>query len=387
MPSTQASADADQLLEQGLALAVQLYRDGRLDEAAGLCDRIIACEYDTVDARILRAAIHEKTGSHLSAVNDLLAAIRTRPRLQDAERNNGLGFSYAELAEIMERNLRREFDQLSLCEDPRPGGSEVNLTLAIALHAQGRLEEARRQYHVCKEWQDSHHFAVAYTAIIDQQEGEDRAFQEVIDYDAHVHAFDLAERVAAPELERFNRALVEAVQRAPSFQPERHVESPYAKYVTDNLNEDPVPAVRRFRDLVQERVDGVIASLGPIEGHPYYGAIPEAYDLYIFGAWLESGGFHSPHVHSQGWMSGVYYAQVPDFDVTGNDDRSGCLEFGRSPFEEAIGFPTCKHRLRPREDQLIMWPSYYLHSTVPCATTRPRVTMGFDVVPRRAIAQ
>ena len=37
--------------------------------------------------------------------------------------------------------------------------------------------------------------------------------------------------------------------------------------------------------------------------------------------------------------------------------------------------------IRPRPGQLITWPSYYFHNTVPCPAAGLRLTMGFDVVP------
>ena len=40
-----------------------------------------------------------------------------------------------------------------------------------------------------------------------------------------------------------------------------------------------------------------------------------------------------------------------------------------------------RHYVEPREGLLVMWPSHYIHNTVPCQDTRQRLTMGFNIYP------
>ena len=46
-----------------------------------------------------------------------------------------------------------------------------------------------------------------------------------------------------------------------------------------------------------------------------------------------------------------------------------------------FGFEGERHYVEPREGLLAMWPSFYIHNTVPCLDARQRLTMGFNVYP------
>ena len=47
---------------------------------------------------------------------------------------------------------------------------------------------------------------------------------------------------------------------------------------------------------------------------------------------LDQGGHQAPHVHPTGWLSGVYYAAVPE-PAPGSPPDAGWIEFGRAPDE------------------------------------------------------
>jgi len=102
------------------------------------------------------------------------------------------------------------------------------------------------------------------------------------------------------------------------------------------------------------------------------------------GSWsvrLHSAGYHTSHVHPRGWISSACYIQLPDSMRAGHT-AEGILSFGApgmitSPSLEA------ELSLRPEVGQLVLFPSYFWHGTLPFHSDQPRLTVAFDVVPDR----
>ena len=218
-------------------------------------------------------------------------------------------------------------------------------------------------------------------ALILQQEGNTATYRDLIDYSSFPVTFDLMQEMNRKELGELNELIFESVVSHPSLTPEVHPESPTAKYITDTFIRanapSPLPALV---DMITEKIELLREKLTPRAGHPFYGSIPDRYRLELFGALLDPGGHHSPHVHTLCWLSGGYYARVPDLQ-SDIEDKAGFLEFGKLKRHTAIGFEGERHYVQPREGLLVMWPSYYMHNTIPCNDRRQRLTMGFNVIP------
>jgi len=100
------------------------------------------------------------------------------------------------------------------------------------------------------------------------------------------------------------------------------------------------------------------------------------------GSWsvrLHSAGYHTSHVHPRGWISSACYIQLPDSMRVGKSGE-GILSFGAPGMVTA---PTLDAELsiRPEAGQLVLFPSYFWHGTLPFQSDQPRLTVAFDVVP------
>ena len=98
------------------------------------------------------------------------------------------------------------------------------------------------------------------------------------------------------------------------------------------------------------------------------------------GAWsvlLQPGGFHTDHVHPQGWLSSAFYVSVPTV-VT--QEPEGWLAFGRPGIATTPPLEPFR-RLRPEPGMLALFPSYLWHGTEPFTGAEPRLTVAFDIVP------
>jgi tetratricopeptide (TPR) repeat protein len=103
------------------------------------------------------------------------------------------------------------------------------------------------------------------------------------------------------------------------------------------------------------------------------------------GSWsvrLHRAGYHTRHVHPRGWISSACYIQLPDSMRTGHS-AEGTLSFGAPGM---ITAPALEAELsvRPELGQLVLFPSYFWHGTLPFHSEQPRLTVAFDVVPDMA---
>ena len=101
------------------------------------------------------------------------------------------------------------------------------------------------------------------------------------------------------------------------------------------------------------------------------------------GSWsvrLHRAGYHTSHVHPRGWISSACYIQLPD---TMRDKRTeeGILSFG-APAMLTTPALEAELSVRPEVGQLVLFPSYFWHGTLPFHSDQPRLTVAFDVVPQ-----
>ena len=103
------------------------------------------------------------------------------------------------------------------------------------------------------------------------------------------------------------------------------------------------------------------------------------------GSWsvrLHRAGYHTSHVHPRGWISSACYIQLPDSMRAGHT-AEGILSFG-APGMITVPVLDAELSVRPELGQLVLFPSYFWHGTLPFDSDQPRLTVAFDVVPDRA---
>lgn len=134
-----------------------------------------------------------------------------------------------------------------------------------------------------------------------------------------------------------------------------------------------------LRAQILAAVHGYVDAMPTKPSHPYFGRRTKG--LSFAGSWssrLRDGGFHTHHIHPEGWISGVYYLQVPPAAEAG--DQSGWLTFGVPNLGPETSLPAL-HAVQPRPGRLVLFPSYFWHGTVPFQDEIPRITIAFDLVP------
>ena len=88
-------------------------------------------------------------------------------------------------------------------------------------------------------------------------------------------------------------------------------------------------------------------------------------------------GYHTSHIHPDGWLSGVIYLKTTD--LSNNDE--GAIEFGLHGYDLPItneDYPRKLHR--PRRGDIVLFPSSLFHRTIPFTTDSERCVIAFDIM-------
>jgi tetratricopeptide (TPR) repeat protein len=200
-------------------------------------------------------------------------------------------------------------------------------------------------------------------------------------YDANVRVYDLEPPAGHADMQSFNQELDAALD---SLHPGRreYVDQSlrHGSQTTGDIFGAGYELVERLKQRIAEAVQRHIDEMREDPSHPLYGRRQRTFSFR--GSWssrLRNQGFHASHIHAQGWISSCYYVALPDAvdDCTG---RQGWIEFGRPSFKLDLREPV-RRAIQPRMGQLILFPSYMLHGTVPFHSGQNRTTIAFDVVP------
>ncbi len=99
----------------------------------------------------------------------------------------------------------------------------------------------------------------------------------------------------------------------------------------------------------------------------------------VVGAWsvlLETGGYHTMHIHPEGDLSAVYYVDLPD-EVNDEQKQTGWIKFGEPNFQHPELSAT--QFIQPKVGKLVVFPSYFWHGTIPFESQQQRATIAFDI--------
>ncbi|WP_395945866.1 putative 2OG-Fe(II) oxygenase [Brevundimonas sp.] len=145
---------------------------------------------------------------------------------------------------------------------------------------------------------------------------------------------------------------------------------------TAKLSESDDPVIAAFFQAIDGPIRAYMAALGTGED-PLRSRNTGRY--HVQGSWsvrLRPNGFHTDHIHSEGWLSSACHIELPP--AVQGDDREGWLRFGAAP-----GLPDLpsQHYVQPQPGTLVLFPSYMWHGTTPFGGEASRLTLAFDVVP------
>jgi hypothetical protein len=92
-------------------------------------------------------------------------------------------------------------------------------------------------------------------------------------------------------------------------------------------------------------------------------------------------GHERAHIHPNGWLSGVFYLNLPELIHDPYKRPEGWLEFGRSSPGINVQSALTFRQYQPDDGQMFLFPSYFYHGTIPFRSSQRRICIAFDVEP------
>ena len=293
----------------------------------------------------------------------------------DAEIHGGLGLSLASQGRIPEA-----IECFTTAVDLAPEDVRCRQNLVRILISTGEYSHALRHIDAAIELAPLDQHNLAYRSLCWRLLRDPRE-AHINDYDRFVKRI----RIPVPEGYRDIYAFNEALDRALSslHQTRVHPLNQTLRGGTQtygNLFERKIREVQEVRDGIEYCVRQYIEEMDDDSKHPF---LSRKSERFRFGAsWscrLGQQGFHTNHIHPDGWISSAYYVSLPDV-VHKSDAHDGWLKFG----ETSLDLGNLEHigkAVQPEEGLLVLFPSYMYHGTVPFTSNEVRTTIAFDVVP------
>ena len=302
-----------------------------------------------------------------------------------------------------------------------PGNPDVMATLGVVMHRKGRPAEAADAYRValaahpewdflynnlaaalmeagsadelvsvCDAWLDRSPDdieALSFKALALNEAGRRDEARQLLDFDRFVRTHIVAVPEGYEDLADFNTALEAHVLAHPTLAtpPEDHPtwHHPRLQITEEILDGDKGP-VADLERLMNEAISAYQEAVPQDPDHPFLANPPSDWTLSAWGAVLNGAGNQQPHIHEDGYLSGVYYIRIPD-EVSSeeNDEQAGYaggFEVGRPPDELHCHAEPEIRAIRPYEGLMLLFPAFMYHRTIPFESDTKRICIAFDVV-------
>ncbi len=354
-------------------LGVLLKNLGRKDDAAASFRQAVEFEPRNAQAYNNLSEVLLEMDDTSEAIAAARRAMEIEPRYPEACNSHGAALSKA----------GRIDDAIAAFESAlslRPKFIFALNNLAVALIDAGRPGEALEACERSLEIDPASVYALASKSVALSELGDREALEVLVDFDRHIHTRIVDPAEAFADLADFNSALAQHVCNHPTLVYElAHTATRKGRHTGDLLREPKGP-VAALEILISDAVEDYIRALPQNPGHPLAASAPKNWQLNIWAVVLEGAGHQVPHTHESGWLSGVYYAKVPDAVGASAEKAAGWIVFGRPQDLYRAKNPPAVRLIQPREGLMVLFPSYFFHGTIPTECQDTRVSIAFDII-------
>ena len=357
------------------SLAQAYFRSGKLREASAVLEDVVSRQPDSYQGFSDLGAVWQESGDLERAIAAYRRSIELNPKLAIVHFNLGTALK-------LRGNTADAIScvETALALDP----SQANFAATLAGYY---LEagEPGRALHTCKKCLSlapRNLTALTFMSIALDRLGDREGAARIVDFERLIQSRRLAAPPGYENISEFNRELAEHVRNHPTLKAEPvNNATRYGKH-TDNLLVNPSGPIPALARLIDSAVTDYLKSLPLDPTHPYLAHRPSGFKYLMWSVVMDSQGHQLPHMHPDGWVSGVYYVELPGNMRTEARTRAGWIEFGR-PLDALTGSwqPTVR-TLRPEEGALVLFPSYFYHQTIPFESPEQRICIAFDALPR-----
>jgi len=350
---------------------------GDAAEAAELYGRAVRRRPDFVEAHYnLGNALHA-LGRDVEAAEAYRHVLRLAPDSPEVQRNLGIA---------LERAGHRDqaIDAYRAVIARRPGWLLAHSNLANALLSAG---EARAAVEASDSWLElapGNIEALSIKVLALYEAGERDAGATLLDFSL-VRTLKIEPPPGYGSLREFNRALVDFTLTHPTLHVPEAADPHYhhpALAITKTFFGPADGPVAEFEAIVRQAVADYIAAIPPAATHPFLACPPKNWEFASWAAVLHFQGNLTPHIHLDGYLSGVYYPQLPELMGAPEQGQAGFFELGPPPEQFPLKATVDSLPIKPEEGLMILFPSYFYHRTIPFEASERRISIAFDAVPR-----
>ena len=344
---------------------------GRLDEAAEAYEVAAGLQPDDVDALADLGGVYQLQGRFDAAEAVCRRAIGVRPDFVRGHYNLGISLKFLGRAEEALDALRRAV-QLE------PTKIDAQLNFAGILLEQGKAAEALEACDACLAVSPHYSAALGYKGIALNEVGDREGVRRLMDFGRLVRSSPIEVPESFSGLESFNRSLTDHILNHPTLEEDPEQHATRNGLHTRELLSKPLGPFADFHQALQRKAQAYLHDLPSDPSHPFTASKPSSLKLTIWAVVMNAGGHQVPHNHGDGYLSGVYYVQIPDVVASSGDGQEGWIEFGQPPDEFNCRVEPEVVTIRPEEGLMVLFPSYVYHRTIPFESDQQRISISFD---------
>ena len=343
-------------------------RSGERDATMAVFDRVFARTGPTPELLMQKAAL-------LDTMGDAVAGYETLQEALAIKDDPIVHLPAAQL--VVHWDPERALTHAQRALEAQPDNPSHIAALCQVNLALGRADEAAIIAERLWRGQPENQYAIALLATAWRLMGDER-YRRLFDYQALVSRTMIDTPSGWSSLESYLADLREALKPLHSFR--GHMAGQSARHgsqTQQDLTRSADPVIRAFFKAIDEPIRRHIRALGQ-GGDVLRRRITKAYDFNgIWSIRLQPIGFHIDHIHTRGWLSSACHIELP---AAVEREPEGWLRFGQPgiPTSPTLAPEFC---VKPVPGQLVLFPSYMWHGTVPFSGDEERLSIAFDVVP------
>ena len=280
-----------------------------------------------------------------------------------------------------ERNFEKSVYYLSKALDAEPHNTTILNRLAEQYILLNMIKKAESLLSLSIKTNPFNAEALSLQAVLFNLSHDKESLVSLYSYNdlLRVEQVSVSERYGS--IEAFNNELLTLLKNNVKMLDE----SP-GKATTNGMQSRSINAIQdavmvEMNALIGKAYEAAVAGCQKLPGHIFSLEIPKNYKIDSWAVNLKSGGFQLPHIHPAGWLSGCYYLKLPSCIGSDSQSQAGWLEFGRPEEKYGITDPLATSAYQPIEGEMVTFPSYFWHRTVPFSSAEGRVSIAFDIHP------
>ena len=343
--------------------------------ATAVLDEAILNHPEMADLFALRAKILEHAGDEANAYATLQQAIRRHPR------QAGLHLASAQLAARLAGGVAQGVAHAEHAMSLLPGDHAAQSVLCAACLAAGDIVRASALAGELVARRPLDQRAIAYQATAWRLLGDAR-YAALYDYATQVRAWRMDTPDGWATLDAYLADLAQALGGVHAFRTHPLDQSVRHGSQAAHLLTSENAVIRAFFQAVNAPIRRHLESLGQ-GSDPVRARNAGGYRFH--GAWsvrLRPGGFHTDHIHPEGWLSSACYIALPPATPADREVKAAWIKFGQ-PGTPTLPPLDAEHFVEPEPGMLVLFPSYMWHGTVPFAgEDASRLSVAFDLLPQ-----